>query len=73
MIGMALAKSIYAVPTWTRAVALVKEHHALRAAIAGSTPVPSMYACYRFTAKLSCALGRARAVPLAAQPLARVS
>ena len=38
MIGMALAKSIYAVPTWTRTVALVKEQHARRAAIAGSTP-----------------------------------
>jgi len=53
MIGMALAKSIYAVPTWTRTVALVSEHAALRAAICGSTPdVPSVYACYRFTAKL---------------------
>jgi hypothetical protein len=33
MIGMALAKSIYAVPTWTRIVALVSEHASLRAAI----------------------------------------
>ena len=49
---MALAKSIYAVPTWTRLVALVTEHPALRAAICGGTPVPSVYACYRFTAKL---------------------
>jgi hypothetical protein len=50
---MALAKSIYAVPTWTRTVALVREHGALRAAICGSTPdVPSVYACYRFTTKL---------------------
>ena len=31
MIGMALAKSIYAVPTWTRTVALVTEHASLRA------------------------------------------
>src|SRR5215217_2181190 len=52
MVGMALAKSIYAVPTWTRLVALVAEHASLRVAIAGSTPVPSVYACYRFTAKL---------------------
>jgi len=52
MIGMALAKSIYAVPTWTRTVALVREHGALRVAITGGTPVPSVYACYRFTAKL---------------------
>ena len=53
MIGMALAKSIYAVPTWTRTVALVSEHASLRAAIAGSgLDVPSVYACYRFTVKL---------------------
>jgi Transposase domain (DUF772) len=52
MVGMALAKSIYAVPTWTRLVALVTEHPALRAAITADTPVPSVYACYRFTAKL---------------------
>jgi hypothetical protein len=53
MIGMALAKSIYAVPTWTRTVALVREHSALRTAIAGEHhDVPSVYACYRFTAKL---------------------
>jgi hypothetical protein len=58
MVGMALAKSIYAVPTWTRLVALVTEHPALRAAITAGTPVPSVYACYRF----ACALSRARAV-----------
>jgi hypothetical protein len=53
MVGMSLAKSIYAVPTWTKTVALVREHAALRAAIAGtSQDVPSVYACYRFTAKL---------------------
>ena len=53
MLGMALAKSIYAIPTWTRTVALVTEHPALRAAITeGSPDVPSVYACYRFTAKL---------------------
>jgi hypothetical protein len=52
MIGMALAKSIYAVPTWTRTVALISEHTSLRAAVTGDTPMPSVYACYRFTAKL---------------------
>jgi hypothetical protein len=53
MIGMALAKSIYAVPTWTRTVALVREYRALRAAVCGSTPdLPSVYACYRFATKL---------------------
>lgn len=34
MIGMALAKSLYAIPTWTRTVALVAEHPALAAVIA---------------------------------------
>jgi hypothetical protein len=53
MVGMALAKSIYAVPTWTRTVALVREHSALRTAIVGRLDdVPSVCACYRFTAKL---------------------
>jgi hypothetical protein len=54
MIGMALAKSLYTLPTWTRTVALVREHAALRAAIGCPDPasVPSVHACYRFTAKL---------------------
>jgi IS5 family transposase len=52
MIGMALAKSLYAIPTWTRTVALVREHPALAAVIARDGNVPSVYACYRFTAKL---------------------
>jgi len=52
MIGMALAKSIYAVPTWSRTCRLVCEHAALAATIAPTGDVPSVYACYRFTAKL---------------------
>jgi hypothetical protein len=52
MIGMALAKSLYAMPTWTRTVALVREHPALAAVIAPNGETPSVYACYRFTAKL---------------------
>ncbi len=51
MVGMALAKSMYAIPTWTRTVALVREHAALRAAITDGD-APSVYACYRFAAKL---------------------
>ncbi|MDQ6750195.1 MAG: hypothetical protein M3Z33_05525 [Actinomycetota bacterium] len=47
---MALAKSLYAIPTWTRTVRLVREHAALRAAVGGN--VPSEWACYRFTRKL---------------------
>jgi len=54
LVGMALAKSLYVLPTWTRAVALVREHAELRHAIgaADSSEVPSIDACYRFTRKL---------------------
>jgi Transposase DDE domain len=52
MIGMALAKSMYALPTWTRVVALVHEHPALAAVIAPNGDLPSVYACYRFAGKL---------------------
>jgi Transposase DDE domain/Transposase domain (DUF772) len=54
MVGMALAKSVYTLPTWTRTVTLVSEHAALRAALGCTDPsqVPSVHACYRFTAKL---------------------
>jgi Transposase DDE domain/Transposase domain (DUF772) len=54
MIGMALAKSLYTLPTWTRTVALVSEHAALRGALGcpDLSRVPSVHACYRFTAKL---------------------
>ena len=53
MVGMALAKSIYAIPTWSRTVRVVREHTALAVAIAPDGNVPSVYACYRFTP--SCA------------------
>jgi hypothetical protein len=52
MVGMALVKSFYAIPTWTRTVRLVREHPALAAVIAPDGQVPSLYACYRFTGKL---------------------
>jgi len=52
MVGMALAKSLHAIPTWTRTVRLVSEHTALAAVVAPDGGVPSVYACYRFTAKL---------------------
>jgi transposase, IS5 family len=52
MVGMALAKSLYALPTWTRTVALVREHPALAAVIAPDGALPSIDACYRFTRKL---------------------
>jgi hypothetical protein len=34
LVGMTLVKSLYAIPTWTRTVALVREHAALAAIIA---------------------------------------
>ena len=54
MVGMALTKNVYTLPTWTRTVALVREHAALRVAIGcpDVASVPSVHACYRFTAKL---------------------
>jgi hypothetical protein len=54
MVGMGLAKALYALPTWTRAVALVSEHAALRKSLGcrNVADVPSVYACYRFATKL---------------------
>lgn len=52
MVGLALAKSLYAIPTWTRTVALVREHTALQAALGCEGDPPSEWACYRFAAKL---------------------
>jgi IS5 family transposase len=54
MMGIVLTKSVYALPTWTRTLALVKEHAALRAAIGckDDRDVPSIDAIYRFTKKL---------------------
>ena len=49
MVGMALVKSLYNLPTWTRTARLVAEHAELQRVL-GS--VPSVYACYRFTAKM---------------------
>lgn len=49
MVGMALVKSLYAIPTWSRTARLVAEHPGLQAALGGS---PSVWACYRFTVKL---------------------
>src|SRR5204862_4885828 len=49
MVGLALAKSMYGLSTWTRTVALVREHAALRAVLGCA---PSVYAAYRFAVKL---------------------
>lgn len=49
MIGLALVKSLYTLPTWTRTVALVRDHARLRNVLG---VVPSVDAAYRFTRKL---------------------
>jgi transposase len=49
LLGVALAKSLYAIPTWSRTIALVHEHEALQRALGD---VPSVYAAYRFAGKL---------------------
>lgn len=57
LMGVVLTKSLYAIPTWTRTLALVRDHAALRAAIGCTADgdVPSKDAMYRFTKKLrSC-------------------
>lgn len=49
LLGVALTKSLYGFPTWSRTVALVHEHEALQRVLGAS---PSVYAAYRFAAKL---------------------
>lgn len=49
MVGTALVKAIYTLPTWTRSARLIAEDAALREAGGGA---PSQWACYRFAAKL---------------------
>lgn len=52
MVGMALAKSMYGIPTWAKLVRLVEEHAGLQAALGCEGDVPSQWACYRFSKKL---------------------
>jgi Transposase DDE domain/Transposase domain (DUF772) len=52
MVGLCLAKSIYAIPTWTKVVALVGEHWKLQRALGCEGDPPSVYAAYRFAEKL---------------------
>jgi hypothetical protein len=52
MIGLALAKSLYAIPTWTKAVALVADHWKLQRALGCEGNPPSVWAAYRFAEKL---------------------
>jgi hypothetical protein len=52
MVGLALAKSLYAIPTWTKVVALVGEHWKLQRVLGCEGNPPSVYAAYRFAEKL---------------------
>lgn len=52
MIGLALAKSLYAIPTWTKTVALVADHWKLQRVLGCEGNPPSVYAAYRFAEKL---------------------
>ncbi len=52
MVGLALAKSLYALPTWTKVVALVAEHWKLQRVLGCEGSPPSVYAAYRFAEKL---------------------
>jgi hypothetical protein len=49
MVGLALVKSMYTLPTWTRTVTLAHDHAGLRDTLGA---VPSVDACYRFSKKL---------------------
>ena len=52
MVGLALVKSRYALPTWTKVVALVAEHWKLQRVLGCEGNPPSVYAAYRFAEKL---------------------
>jgi IS5 family transposase len=52
MVGLALVKSLYALPTWTRTVSLVAEHWKLQRVLGCEGNPPSQWAAYRFAAKL---------------------
>jgi hypothetical protein len=52
MVGLALAKSLYAIPTWTKTVALVADHWKLQRVLGCEGNPPSVYAAYRFAEKL---------------------
>jgi Transposase DDE domain/Transposase domain (DUF772) len=52
MVGLCLVKARYALPTWTKTVALVREHWALQRALGCEGNPPSVYAAYRFAEKL---------------------
>ena len=58
LLGACIVKTLYAIPVWTRVVALIADHPGLVDALGGT---PSHWACYRFSTKL-----RKNRAPLAA-------
>lgn len=52
LIGIALAKTLYSISTWTKIVSLVNEHEALSKVISPDGDIPSVSSCYRFAKKL---------------------
>lgn len=52
MVGFALAKSLYAIPTWTKVTELVAEHWKLQRVLGCEGDPPTKWAAYRFAAKL---------------------
>lgn len=63
LMGVVLVKSMYGQSTWTKTLALVKDHAGLRAAIGcvNDQDVPSIDAVYRFIRKLSLYEGQRQA------------
>jgi hypothetical protein len=52
MVGLCLAKSLYAIPTWTKVVALVADHWKLQRVLGCEGNPPSHWSAYRFASKL---------------------
>ena len=52
MIGLCLVKSLYALPTWTKATDLVADHWRLQRVLGCEGNPPSKWAAYRFGKKL---------------------
>jgi hypothetical protein len=52
MVGLALAKSLYAIPTWTKTIALVGEHWKLQRVLGCEGKPPSVYAAYAYAETL---------------------
>lgn len=52
MIGLCIVKARYALPTWTKTVALVREHWGLQRALDCEGEPPSVWSAYRFQEKL---------------------